>query len=238
MAKKKNIFGKLLAFTTTTIAIGGICYLFRDKIKQSSIYKTISGKFSDFSGHFFNEFCDSDNENFFFDDEDDDFEDAFSKDAEHGREYTSITINAKNDSKKEDETTKEQNTKSNFDSIKENFPKNDDMSPSQKDSPKNDNAASFDENSIKNDNADLTEDNPVNEDNKSESDEIFSNEDLIEIFPKDSITNIKVGNTSDSGDSVPKKNISSAGIDSYENEGLSDVSEDPDTLESQDKLDI
>ena len=47
MAKNKNTFGKLLAFTTTIAAIGGACYIFRDKIKQSSLYKLSAEKFSD-----------------------------------------------------------------------------------------------------------------------------------------------------------------------------------------------
>ena len=46
MAKKKNKLGKFLAFTTTAAAIGGTCYIFRDKIKQSSIYKAVSSKLS------------------------------------------------------------------------------------------------------------------------------------------------------------------------------------------------
>ena len=44
MAKKNGGFGKLIAFTTAVAAIGGVCYIFRDKIKDSSLFKSASGK--------------------------------------------------------------------------------------------------------------------------------------------------------------------------------------------------
>lgn len=237
MAKKSNTFGKLLAFTTTAVAIGGTCYIFRDKIKQSSLYKTVSGKFSDIFGRISNEFCNDDEGDFFFDEEDEDFEDVFSENAEHGREYTSISINAKEDSKKEADTTENQDIQNTPNSTEENSPATDSISASSENSSTND-AVSSDENVSKNDTTDIKDDTSDNKDDKPESDKMISNDDLIEIFPKDSITSIKVGSTSEPTDSVSEKDISSNEKDSYENEGLSDVSEDPDTLEEQDKLDI
>lgn len=245
MAKKKNTFGKLLAFTTTAIAIGGTFYIFRDKIKQSSVYKTVSEKLSDIFGGISEKFSDHDDDDFFFDEEDDDFEDAFSKDTEHGREYTSITINAK------EEAPKEQDFKNTPDSEGENLSerndvkpsgenpfKNDAVNPSEEGSSKNDAVNPSRENSSKNDNADPSQASPDGKDDTTKSGEAFSNEDLIEIFPKDSISNIKVGNTSGPANSVSEGNTSSTEENHYENEGLSDVSEDSDTLEDQDKLDI
>ena len=35
----KNKFGKFLAFTTTVAAVGTTCYIFRDKIKESTLYQ-------------------------------------------------------------------------------------------------------------------------------------------------------------------------------------------------------
>ncbi len=201
MAKKKKTLGKLLAFTTTAVAIGGTCYVFRDKIKQSSVYKAVSEKLSDLFSSISEKYSDDDDD-FFFDEEDDDFEDAFSKDTEHGREYTSITINAKEDSSEEKDTV---------DFSEKNPSKQEAANSLQADS--------------------------STEDDTSKSDETAANEDLIEIFPKDSISNIKVGNTSAPANSVSGGNTSSTKENHYENEGLSDVSEDSDALEEQDKLD-
>lgn len=226
MAKKKKTFGKLLAFTTTAVAIGGTCYVFRDKIKQSSVYKAVSEKLSDLFGSISEKY--SDDDDFFFDEEDDDFEDAFSKDTEHGREYTSITINAKEDSSEEKDTV---------DFSERNPSKQETANSSEETSSKQEAANFSEETSSKQEAANSLQADSSTEDDTPKSDETAATEDLIEIFPKDSISNIKVGNTSAPANSISGDNTSSTEENHYENEGLSDVSEDSDALEEQDKLD-
>ena len=86
MGKNNSTFGKLLAFTTTVAAIGGACYIFRDQIKESSIYQKASDKFDELRKNMKNKHA-SDDEDFFFDDEfEDDFEDdVFTDDAKLNR---------------------------------------------------------------------------------------------------------------------------------------------------------
>lgn len=156
MAKNKSTLGKLLAFTTTVAAIGGTCYIFRDKIKESSIYKTAVDKCSDLWAKWNNKDFD-DEDDFFFDDEDENFEDVFSDEEKKNREYTSITINPKEEEISEEEIPEE---------IKE------------------------------------------------------STDDAIPTI------------------SAEVKEENDAEVTGYENEGLSDVSEDPDVLEEQDQLDF
>lgn len=167
MAKKKNTLGKLLAFTTTVAAIGGTCYIFRDKIKASPLYQKTADKLSSLKDNISDRFCDDDD--FFFDDEDDfedDFDDIFA-DAEPGREYTSITINAKD----------------------------------------------------------------------SDSDNASDTNAPEEVIPIINF-NSSLDSTNVATEENSKKNASDAEVSGYENEGLSDVSEDPDILEDQDKLDF
>lgn len=97
MAKKKSTLGKLLAFTTTVAAIGGTCYIFRDKIKQSSVYKMAADKCSDLWEKWNTKDFDDDDEDFFLEDEDEVFDDVFSEEEKKNREYTSITINQKDE---------------------------------------------------------------------------------------------------------------------------------------------
>lgn len=162
MAKNKSTLGKILAFTTTVAAIGGACYIFRDKIKQSSIYKAAADKCSDlWSKWNDNEFEDEDD--FFLEDEDETFDNVFTDEEKKNREYTSITINPK-----EEET------------IEESIPT-----------------------------ISLTEE-------KVEAEEITAEPEVAE---------------------APVTDIAEE-VTAYENEGLSDVSEDPDVLEEQDQLDF
>ena len=159
MGKNNSTFGKLLAFTTTVAAIGGACYIFRDQIKESSIYQKASDKFDVLRKNMKNKHA-NDDEDFFFDDEfEDDFEDdVFTDDAKLNREYTSITINPK-------------------------------------------------------------------EENESSSENTQS----------ESIPTISVGK--DASDNKVQSSATEE-VSGYENEGLSDVSEDPDTLADMDKLDM
>lgn len=174
MAKKNHTLGKFLALTTTAAAIGGVCYVFRDQIKQSTIYKKSTECFSKLFGKVSDKFC-QDEDDFLFDDQEDDdtaFNDVFSEDAKKNREYTSITINQKEEDDDDD-------VAESSDSISE---------------PK---------------------------------------EDIKEIFSDDSIPTITFSdNLNASGNSEENDKVTA-----YENEGLSDVSEDPDVLEEQDKLD-
>lgn len=156
MSKKNSTFGKLLALTTTVAAIGGACYIFRDQIKKSSLYKKASEKLESLRDKVSNPST-GEEDDFFFDDElEDDFDDdVFNEDAKQNRDYTSITINAKNE---------------------------DDSIPTI---------------SVDGKPSDLKEETPS-------TDETASKEDIT----------------------------------GYENEGLSDVDEDPDVLADMDKLDF
>lgn len=182
MAKKKSAFGKLLAFTTTVAAIGGTCYIFRDKIKESSIYKTITDKLS---GKNDPDFSDDD---FYYDDGTDGFE-TIPDSTDAGREYTSITINAKEEepvfTKEETPVTAEKET----------------PAPAEENAP-----------------VSTEEDVPVPVEEK-------------ETAPgtDDTIPTIHFNTFSTS---------ESESADGYENENLSDFSDDPDVLEEQDKLDF
>lgn len=103
MAKKNNTLGKFLAFTTAAAAIGSACYIYRDRIKESTIYKKTAGKLSNLYNKTTGKFAEEDDDFFFDDDFEDDFsDDVFSDDAKNNREYTSITINSKKTSPSED----------------------------------------------------------------------------------------------------------------------------------------
>lgn len=154
MAKNKSFFNKIVTVTAAVAAVGGVCYVFRDKIKNSSLYKLTLDKLSNLYERQGDDF-DEDFEDFSFDD-DDTFDEVFSEGEKSEREYTSITINAKEET--QEETSKETAEEATDGSIP-------------------------------------TIDFTVKE---SEEPEVLS----------------------------------------YENEGLSDVSEDPDVLEEQDKLDF
>lgn len=81
MAKKNSFIGNLIALTATVATIGGVCYIFRDKIKESDVYKKSADKLSGLR----NKMCDncSNEDDFYFDDDfDDDFEDDFFEDEE------------------------------------------------------------------------------------------------------------------------------------------------------------
>lgn len=193
MAKNKNFLGKFIAFATATAAIGGTCYVFRDKIKAHPLYGKSKEKLVDLyckvSDRFMSDIDDDD----FFDDE---YEDVFPTDK--GREYTSITINAKSTSDDEDEA----------------FEDEDDFEDDE----------DFDE--------DLDED--LDEDELTEDDvEESSDDEDVEDDEDNDADNIPIISF-DKARSDSKQSEATA----YENEGLSDVSEDPDTLAEQDQLDF
>lgn len=203
MAKKNHTLGKLFAFTTTVAAIGGVCYVFRDQIKQSSIYKKSTECLSKLFEKVSDKFC-QDEDDFSFDDEKEDdaaFDDIFSEDAKKNREYTSITINQKEDENPEDSAAEEEEDSADISSDEEETGTD----------------ALTDKEEAKTTTASETE----------------PKEDIKEIFSDDSIPTITFGNNLNASTDSEE----SSRVDAYENEGLSDVSEDPDVLEEQDKLD-
>lgn len=220
MAKKNHTLGKFLAFTTTVAAIGGTCYIFRDQIKQSTIYQKSAECFSKLFGKVSDTFCKEEDDDFFFDDDDEDekdtsFNNIFSEDAKKNREYTSITINPKDNENAADTV-----------SVTEESTPHEEFS----------------------DNKTEAIESPLDS-SMEQKEEVFANddlketkEDMKEIFSDDSIPTITFGNnysTSDSHSTESTSNITEEAktVTAYENEGLSDVSEDPDVLEEEDKLD-
>lgn len=261
MAKKNHTFGKVLALTTAVAAIGGACYIFRDQIKESNIYKKSSDKFSKLFGNLTDKLC-NEEENFFFDDDDDDFPSGniFSDNAKNGREYTSITINSKeetNDTKEEGTSARSDDTKETDSSAALEMNKeyatpavSDDTTeediPTVSDSTTEEDIPAVSDSTIEED-IPAVPDSTIEEDIPAVSDNTKS-EDMKEIFPEDTIPTITFGNGFSTPSSIPepptsdfKNAISDEAeekISAYENEGLSDVSEDPDVLEEQDKLDF
>lgn len=254
MAKKNHTLGKVLALTTTAAAIGGACYIFRNEIKESSIYKKSAGKVSKLFEKISGKLCKEDEDDFFFDEDDDFYSDnIFSEDAKQGREYTSITINQKEeeDDYTEDEAVQSGQEQDTISSEVTNEPETplstveadrEDKAPATEDTSKEENAPST-VYSVK------EKDIPTTADitNKDEAD-ITKPEDMKEIFPEDTIPTITFGNNFSTPSSIPEPPTSTVkesasghpeeNVSAYENEGLSDVSEDPDVLEEQDKLDF
>lgn len=194
MAKNKNFFSKLLTLTAAAAAVGGACYVFRDKIKSSPLYKATLDKAYDLYDKWKERQEDEDDDDFedFSFDENDDFDDVFSGEDKSEREYTSITINAKEDSVE---------------------------SP-------NEEAVQEDETSQPAENSPITE--APQEDEVSPA--VIQDEEP-NITPSDGIIPTIPFGTKDTSEDEPE-------VLGYENEGLSDVSEDPDVLEEQDKLDF
>lgn len=188
MAKKKSFLGKLFAVTTAVAAVSGVCYVFRDEIRASSLYKKLSGKLADLSA---DKDPEDEEDDFFFDDEDADFNSPFSEEAKNSREYTTITFNSNHEEGADEATTTD-----------------DETSVAEADS----------------DAEDRTEDisSTDAEDTASvpEADETTA----------DSIPTISFD--------TPSASTEPEEVTAYENEGLSDVSEDPDVLEEQDRLDF
>jgi len=219
MAKKKNTLGKLLAFTTAAAAIGGTCYIFRDKIKSSSLYQKTADKLSNLKDNISDKFCEDDD--FFFDDDDfeEEEEDIFA-DTEHGREYTSITINAKEQT---------ENDTSADDTEASDIPASDSST---------DTSESLNEPSAIEEMKEISE----HVDDAEKTDEAQTGTESLEPAFEETIPTISFGTSFDSAKVMTEKasteDAAAAEITGYENEGLSDVSEDPDALEEQDKLDF
>lgn len=217
---KKNSFGKLLAFTTTVAAIGGVCYVFRDQIKESAVYKKACDKFCNLRDKVSDKFT-SEDEDFFFDDDfEDDFEDdVFADDAKKSREYTSITINAKEDNQVTDAAKEVAEDISNaVENLKES-------------------SIQVSEDTVENVQNTIEDVQNASEDIAEDVEETVkdSAEDMKEIFADVSIPTISFSsNDIDKQDEISATEEPTA----YENEGLSDVSEDPDVLADMDRLDF
>ena len=176
MAKKKGCLGKLVAFTAVVTAVGGTCYIFRDKIKESALYTLLKDKLSK---------EDDFDEDFFFDDDEDEFadEDLFD-DSDSNREYSSITINAK---KPEEASEPEEATEA---------------------------------------------------EEVEEAVDTAEEEDKETVDAEDSIPTIDFSTPDIVSNKASEEMAKAADASGYENEGLSDVSEDADVLEDQDRLDF
>lgn len=216
MAKKKNTIGKLIAFTTTVATIGGACYIFRDKIKESPIYKTSIDKISDIITKISKNKKEAEDDDFFFDEDDEDFDEIFSEDEKQNREYTSIAINLKD----QEEIT------SNIDDIEQ---AKDEEETVESFSYANPTTAEMESSQFSTDsyNVDSSYDNTSNFTMKEQEDE---KEDEKEEIPTISFS------TNTTTSSFTKEEETPISVFDYE--GLSDVSEDPDVLEETDKLDF
>ena len=207
MAKNKNCFNKLLALTATVAAVGGACYVFRDKIKNSPLYKAALDKTYDLYDKWKDRQSDDDSFDDFDFDEDDDFEDIFSEEDKSEREYTSITINAKEDTSSTDvadDSAVTDNTE-------------DDKTPDTSE-----------------DTVSAEVEVPAASDTEAPDEEVSSIPQVEEsdvTYTTDAVIPTIDFGTSTTSDDEPE-------VLGYENEGLSDVSEDPDVLEEQDKLDF
>ena len=184
----KNNYGKLIAFTTAVAAIGGVCYVFRNKIKASPLFKSASELANEICGTVKSKVHTDDD--FFFDDWDDDFNEAsdnnnLSASKDSGtREYTSLA-HSNNTSVQSADTD----------------------NPNKADEKKS-----------------LDETLDTSKDASQKSNE-KANDIQSESIP-----------TIDFPSNTPKSDAKSP--EKYENENLSDASEDPDVLEEQDKLDF
>lgn len=220
MAKNKHFFGKFLAFTATAAAVGGACYVFRDKIKNSPLYKATLDKACDLYDKWkYRDFDDDEDgfEDFAFDD-DDSFDDVFSDEDKGSREYTSITINAKEDDTSDQEentadSISDENTDSDTETADNSFTAEEPVSPAQ-------DATSTEEPA-----AEPTV--PAQDDASDSGNDTDSVIPIIHLSTPDTAS----ASTEESASKEPE-------VLGYENEGLSDVSEDPDVLEEQDKLDF
>lgn len=252
MAKKNHTLGKLLALTTTVAAIGGVCYIFRDKIQQSAIYQKSSDKLSGLFGKKSDDFAEDD---FFFDDEDDIFDedDNFPENSKHNREYTSIAGNSKQeedvphsplpDAEPEDSTPVTEDSitpakETNFSAIEEN----DTTAEKEYDSPiaEENTTLTSEEKDVSEKENDLstTEETTDTEESLEEVTEIFADETIPTISFGGFGTPVSTPEPPTTFESDSSKEESEETVTGYEYEGLSDVSEDPDVLEEQDKLDF
>jgi len=208
---KKSFIGKSLAVIGAVAAVGGVCYVFRDKIKESKIYNDLDmddklNKVKSFvNNHVSSD--DYDDDDFFFD-EDEDTSD-FSSTANRG--YVALNTDA-------DTTTADS-----------------DSTPSL-------------ENTTKNSEPEITAEDVVEEksivepETKTEAEPEITAEDVVE--EKSIIEPEQEKSVPDNFGGIPTisfddmTEIKTDEPEGYEYQGLSDVSEDPDVLEDQDKLDF
>ncbi len=209
----KNKFGKFIAFTTAITAIGGACYVYRDKIKESELFQTVVGKLAGFMDK------DNESEDFVFDDDDFGDDTLFDDNAKNNREYTSITITSTHTEDSEDtaEETTDIDTATDTDDTKE-------TDTELKETVAEDVAAPTENATTDSDTTDDTKEVPESENAEQPSDSSLD----------DIVVNPSISSANANTDAAEEK----ASVDGFEYEGLSDVSEDPDVLEDQDKLDF
>lgn len=227
---KKNTLGKVLAFAVAAAAVGGACYAYRDKIKESELYKKSINKLQSLRASLCKS-CDTED----FDDEDEDtfsdgdFESIFSDEAKLSREYTSINITPSTAMDDEPVEEFEEDIVEEESNISEEV---DETASSEE----------IDATSFTDSTDDVTEEEFSEETVMDSTEEVSEDitEDITEIFPEDSIPTISFASPepsiSEATEEVPSIEETPEVL-GYENEGLSDVYEDPDSLEDQDRLD-
>lgn len=229
---KNNKFGKFLAFTTTIAAIGGTCYLFRDEIMQSSIYKKAVSLLAKVKNK------DQEDDDFYFDDDfEDDFEDTiFSDKAKKDREYTSITINPheNDDTPATDDDDFEDDFEDDFDDDKDFFKAPETQEITEEANNSDEKGTETKSTEEKQDDTSVKESDIPDTKEKEDMHPIKSAS--IPSIPFGGVTEVPTWTEVPDVPVPPKKEESSP--TAYEYEGLSDVSEDPDVLEEQDRLDF
>lgn len=213
MSNKKSFIGKLFTITTTAAAIGGVCYIYRDKIKESKFFKTSVNKLSNFMDQYSSK-KNYEDDDFYFDDEDEEFDNLFSESQKQNREYTSISIN----STEEETSPYDQDTQSNIPTIN----KEDQV----------DLTNSFENIELQKEEMPFDSEEPTFKNVNTTLKQPDYNENTIE--------NHQIPTIPFSNDLTNKSLVSEqeGAVLGYEYENLSDVYEDPDVLEETDKLDF
>lgn len=209
---KKGTIGKALAVVGAVAVVGGACYIFRDKIKDSKVYKNldVDGKLNKVKSLINDNLpvgkkeAADDEEDFFFDeDEDISADDFFNEEDSTGRGYTSINPSSLDEVESEDTTKNDEDFNVDDTTEDEDFTEVDDDDVAA-------DATSSD---------DTTNTSPVSNDSP-----VIPTIDFTNTSVAADMTEIKA----DEDDST---------VEGYEYEGLSDVSEDSDVLAEEDLID-
>lgn len=229
---RKSFMGKLLTIAATATAIGGACYIFRDKIKASRLYEELG--VDDKLESLKNLMKKHEDEEDFFDEDEYIFDNG---EDDSNRNYVSLnTDTAVQDKISSDhETTTEASAK---DELTENAA-SEDLPPAMEDAAE---SVSTVEEASGNDSA--TAESTIDEAVPTISLDTLTGVTTVSehSFSDADPTNTDSSDTdSANGDSVTEESTASASKGDtptgYDMEGLSDVSEDPDVLMEQDLLD-
>ena len=226
---KKGLFGKLLTATAAIAAVGGACYMFRDKIKESKLYEELGVE--DKLHSLKNMRKNHEDEEDFIDEDEYIFEDLEPSDEDMNRTYVSLNTEPASSKESEDDDDTGSSTESededNEAAERDNSPADDNASALEA-TQADDNTSAFetaqaDDNTSEDESASVpTISYDTAEDMDSASEYIFT----------DTETKDDVQEVPDNSDKVKGETPSG-----YDMEGLSDVSEDPDVLIEQDLLD-